>query len=140
MFRALNVALVAFLSLAVAGVVSAAGKPLKATNTWKGSVEDGKLQSKCPENGVITKAEDWKNLVKEWKIADKVPEINFDKELIVIAVSVGSKIDVSATVDDKGNLRVLGLGTRDIRPGFRYSIISVPNDGVKTVNGKPLSK
>jgi hypothetical protein len=141
MFRVLNVALVAFLALALAGqAAAAAGKPLKATNTWRGSVDDEKLKTECPENGVITNADDWKKLVKAWKVSDKVPEINFDKELIVIAVSVGSKLNLTASLDDKGDLKILGMGTRDIRPGFRYVICSVPNDGVKTVNGKPLKK
>jgi hypothetical protein len=28
--------------------------------------------------------------------------------------------------------------SRDLRPGLRYVIISVPKEGVKTVNGKEL--
>jgi hypothetical protein len=140
MFRVMPVALVGFLSLAFAVQAAVAPMPMKATNTWKGSVDDEKLQSLVPENGVITNAAAWEKIVKAWKVADKVPQINFDKELIVIAVGSGSKLEVSATLEPQGNLRTLGFGTRDIRPGFRYAIISVPNDGVKTANGKPLAK
>jgi hypothetical protein len=35
-------------------------------------------------------------------------------------------------------LKVLALATRDLRPGFRYQILVVPREGVKTVNGKLL--
>jgi ribosomal protein S12 len=45
-----------------------------------------------------------------------------------------------ATLDEKGNLIVLGFGTRDLRPGFRYVLGTVRKDAVKTVNGKALPK
>ena len=140
MIRGMMVAFAALLSLALVGVVVAAPTPVKATNMWQGSVDDEKLQKEMPENGVIVNAKDWEKLVKAWKIADKVPEVNFDKDIIVIATSVGSKLNLSAALDDKGDLKALGLGTRDIKPGFRYVILSVPKEGVKTVNGKALPK
>ena len=114
--------------------------PLKATNTWKGSVGDAKLEKEKPANEVITNAKDFEKLVKAWKVAEKVPEVNFDKELVLIATSPGSSLSLSATVDDKGDLKPIGIGTADFGTGFRYVIISVPKAGVKTVNGKPLPK
>jgi hypothetical protein len=140
MLRAKTVAFAALLALGLAGLTGAAPTPVKATNTWKGSVDDEKLQKEMPENGVIVNAKDWEKLAKAWKVADKVPEVNFDKDLIVIATSVGSKLEMGASLDDKGDLKALGFGTRDIRPGFRYVILSVPREGVKTVNGKALPK
>jgi hypothetical protein len=140
MFRTTNLAVAAFLALAFAGLTVAAPTPVKATNTWKGSVDDEKLQKEMPENGVITTAAGWEKLARSWKVADKVPEVNFDKELILIATSVGSRLEMNASLDDKGDLKALGFGTRDLRPGFRYVILSVPREGVKTVNGKALPK
>ena len=43
-----------------------------------------------------------------------------------------------ANLDDNGNLDVLGLGTRDLRPGFRYVLGVVSKNGVKTINKKAL--
>jgi hypothetical protein len=43
-----------------------------------------------------------------------------------------------ATLDHKGDLTVLGFGTRDIRPGFRYVLGVVSREGVKSVNKKAL--
>jgi hypothetical protein len=140
MLRLKQVSFAAIVLLAFAGLAVAAPTPVKATNTWKGSVDDEKLQKEMPENGVITNAKDWEKLVKAWKVADKVPEVNFEKELILIATTTGSKLNLSASLDDKGEMKALGLGTRDIAPGFRYVIISVPKEGVKTVNGKELPK
>jgi hypothetical protein len=123
-----------------AGVAAAAPTPLKATNTWMGSIDDEKLAKEMPENGVITNARDFEKLVKAWKVADKVPEVNFDKEIVLVARTEGSKLTLNASLDEKGDLKALGLASRDLRPGFRYVIVSVPKEGVKTVNGKSLPK
>ena len=133
------VSLAAVMFLA-AGVAVAAPKPLKATNTWMGSIADEKLAKAMPENGVITNAKDFETLVKAWKVAEKVPEVNFDKEIVLAAKTEGSKLTLNASLDEKGDRKALGLATRDLGPGFRYVIISVPKEGVKTVNGKELPK
>jgi hypothetical protein len=142
MFAVKTVPFAAFLALVLVGLAVAADKPtpVKATNTWKGSIDDEKLKKEMPESGVIANAKDWEKLVKAWKIADKVPEVNFDKELILMGTTEGSKLNLSVTLDDKGDLKVLGAGTADLGTGFRYVIISVPKEGVKTVNGKALPK
>jgi hypothetical protein len=126
--------------LLAAGVTVAGPTPLKATNTWMGSVGDEKLAKEMPENGVITNAKAFVKLVTAWKVADKVPDVNFDKEIVLVATTVGSKLTLKASLDGKGDLKALGIATRDLLPGFRYVIISVPKDGVKTVNGKELPK
>ena len=66
--------------------------------------------------------------------------MNFDKEIVLVAKTGGSKLTLNASLDEKGDLKAFGLATRDLRPGFRYVIISVPKEGVKTVNGKELPK
>jgi hypothetical protein len=93
-----------------------------------------------PENGVITNAKDFEKLVRAWKVADKVPEVNFDKELVLVTWTQGSRLRLSATLDEKGNLKARDIAPLDLdlRPGFSYVIISVPKEGVKTVNGKEL--
>ena len=123
-----------------AGVAVAAPTPLKATNTWMGSIDDEKLAREMPENGVITNARDFEKLVKAWKVADKVPDVNFDKEIVLVAKTQGSKLTLGAALDEKGDLKALGIATADLGKGFRYVIISVPKEGVRTVNGKELPK
>ena len=131
--------LAAVLSLA-AGAALAAPTPLKPTNTWTGSVDDEKLAKAMPENGVITNARDFAKLVKAWKVAEEAPEVNFDKEIVLVAKTGGSKLTLRASLDEKGDLKALGIATADLGKGFRYVIISVPKEGVKTVNGKELPK
>jgi hypothetical protein len=142
MFSLKNVAIVAAAALVFAGLSLAADKPtpVKATNTWSGSIDDEKLKKEMPENGVITNAKDLEKLNKSWKFVEKLPEINFDKEIVVVATGTGGKLTVNAMLDDKGDLKTLGLETRDLKPGFRYVIMSLPKEGVKTVNSKELPK
>ena len=128
------------LVLLAAGASDAHAQPkdVKFNNTWKGSVENADLQKGAPE--VITSAKGLEKLWKDWMITDKMPMVDFTKEIVVLGTTGGSILNLSARLDDKGNLQVLGMATLDIRPGFRYVIATVSNDGVKTVNKKALPK
>lgn len=139
MMRSLVVAALAALVCAPFATAEEPKKPAKPTVDLFGSVEDEALKKEMPESGVIVSAKGWEKLAKAWGI--KMPaKVDFEKEVLVVATSVGSKLNVNAKVNDKGDLMVLGFGTRDLRPGFRYAIKSVSKEGVKTVNGKPLPK
>jgi hypothetical protein len=116
--------------------VRAGKKAVKLTQQWKGSVADEALQKGAPDFLADQKA--LEKLWKEWKIEHKLPEIDFRKEIVILATSRGSRLNLSAQLSDAGDLLVLGLGTRDLRPGFRYVLATVARAGVKTVNKKPL--
>jgi hypothetical protein len=111
---------------------------VKPMNQWSGSVEDETLMKDAPR--CITHKKGLENLWKSWQIKDLMPEVDFTKEMVVIEMTRGSKLRLAATLDDKGNLQVLGLATQDLRPGFRYVIATISKEGVKTVNGKELPK
>jgi hypothetical protein len=111
-------------------------KAVKLDKEWKGFVDDEALAKDAP--GVIVDAKTLEKLWKAWKIDGKVPAVDLKKELVIITTTSGSKLRLSASIDDKGNLEVLGMATRDLRPGFRYVIAIVSRKGVKTVNGKRL--
>jgi hypothetical protein len=113
-------------------------KTVKLEKEWQGSVADDALAKDAP--AAITSAKGLEKLWKAWKIEGKVPEVDFDKQVVIVATTSGSKLKVSATLGDKGDLKVLGAGTRDLVPGFRYVLATVSRDGVKTVNGKELPK
>ena len=127
-----------FLVLAVVSEAGAQPKAVKLTNEWKGSVEDANLQKGAPE--CITTQEGLEKLWKAWKLADKPPKVDFSKEIVIIGTTSGSRLNLSARLDEKGNLEILGIATSDFGPGFRYVIGTVPREGVKTVNKKDLPK
>ena len=112
-------------------------KPVKPSKQWSGSVDDLSLRKAAPE--VILSVEELNNLWRAWKVPGPVPKVDFSKEIVVVTTTQGSRLRFMATLDDKGNLQVGGLATRDLRPGFRYRIAALSHKGVKTVNGKKLA-
>jgi hypothetical protein len=138
MFRSLLCAVLAgFAFAAVAPHAAAQKKKVEISKKWSGSVED----EKAIKPDAITSARGLEAVWKAWKIEGDVPKVDFTKDLVVAVYSVGSKLNMGgATLDDNGDLTVLGFGTRDIRPGFRYVLGVVSREGVKTVNKKELPK
>jgi hypothetical protein len=112
-------------------------KKVEVTKMWKGSVEDEKLiKPEC-----IISAKGLEAAWKAWKAKGDVPKVDFTKDIVVAVYSAGSSLNIAgADLDDKGNLTVVGLGTSDFRPGFRYVLGVVSREGVKTVNKKDLPK
>ncbi|MDQ3175872.1 MAG: YbaY family lipoprotein, partial [Acidobacteriota bacterium] len=130
-----------FSALAITALLTplchANNKPVKLIQQWNGSVMDERLMNDA--STYITTAEELEKLWKDWKIAGKKPRVNFSKEIVVVVTSRGSGLSLVATLDEKGDPAVYGLGTMDIRPGFRYVIATVSREGLKTVNGKERS-
>jgi hypothetical protein len=116
----------------------AEAKNVELKQKWSASIDDEALKKEMPKNGVITNAKQFEKLWKAWKIGDKMPKIDFRKNLVIVTTTVGSKLNLSARLDDKGDLKILGLATRDLRPGFRYVAGVISREGVKTVDGKEL--
>jgi uncharacterized lipoprotein YbaY len=112
-------------------------KPITPTKVWRGSIMDEALMVDAPT--LITDAETLAKLWSNWKIKGKKPKVNFAKEIVIVATSRGSGLNVFARLDENGNLESGGFGTMDLRPGFRYVIATIPREGIKTVNGKELS-
>jgi hypothetical protein len=138
MSRLLVCGVVAGLALAaVAPRAWAQGKKVEITRKWSGSVEDEKaIQPEC-----ITSSKGLEAVWKAWKVKGEVPRVDFSKHLVVAVYSPGSRLNLAkAALDEQGDLTLVGLGTRDIRPGFRYVLGVVSREGVKTVNKKALPK
>ena len=124
--------------LLAAPAARADNKPVKLVKQWNGSVEDAALLKGAP--AVVTSAKGVEGLWKAWKLEGKPPEVDFSKQLVVVTTTRGSRLRPNVSLEDNGDLRVNALSTKDLRPGFRYVIATVPREGVKTVNGKPLPK
>ena len=112
-------------------------KPVKLLKEWSGSVDDPALMKAAPR--VILSAEDLEKLWQAWKVQGPVPPVDFSKELVLVATTQGSILRLTATLDDKGDLQIVGMATMDLGPGFRYVIAVVSREGVKTINGKELA-
>jgi hypothetical protein len=110
----------------------------KPTVELGGDIADESLQSLAPASGVIASEKAWEKLAKAWGIKD-APKVDFTKELLAVGTWKGSSFSVVPVVTD-GDLTVSGRGTKDLRPGFRWKIVSVSRDGIKTLQGKEIPK
>ncbi len=126
----------AALALALAGPGAAADPKADApTVDLAGSVADETLAAAAPP--AVVSAKGFEALAKAWGLKE-TPTVDWEKELIVVATTRGGRLTLTTKLDAAGDLKALGLATRDFRPGFRYALRSVKRDGVKTLNGKPL--
>jgi len=112
-------------------------KPLETLKEWRGDNPNEGLAKDSPK--FITNAKDLEKLWKAWDIKEKVAEIDFSKEILLVETTRGSRLNLKATLDEKGDLQSLGLATRDLRPGFRYVMITVNKAGIKTIAGKAIT-
>ena len=112
-------------------------KPLETLKEWRGDNPNEGLAKDSPK--FITNAKDLEKLWKAWDIKEKLPEIDFAKEILLVETTRGSRLNLKATLDEKGDLQPLGLATRDLRPGFRYVMTTVNKAGVKTIAGKAIT-
>ena len=112
-------------------------KPLETLKEWRGDNPNEGLTKDSPK--FITNAKDLEKLWKAWDIKEKLPEIDFAKEILLVETTRGSRLNLKATLDEKGDLQSLGLATRDLRPGFRYVMITVKKAGIKTIAGKAIT-
>lgn len=111
--------------------------PVPQLVSWKGSVDDEDLLGENPPV-VVTSAEEWTKIWKAWKLPGEVPEVDFQRALVLIQTSRGGRLNMLVRKDAKHDVSIGGFATRDLRPGFRYAIGVVLRDGLATIGGKPI--
>jgi hypothetical protein len=118
-----------------------AGKEIKALETWLGKSENEALQGAAPAGMCIADEAAWKKLWQAWRGTEGLPKVDFTKELILVATASGpNTVGVSAKIDEKGNVSVVGFSTMMAGPGFGYAMIKVSREGVKSVEGTALGE
>jgi hypothetical protein len=103
-----------------------------------GEISTTSLQSSAPPNLVITSQKEWDTLVKGWNIKD-APKVDFNKEFLIVGTSPSASFDLSSTVKN-GDLIITTKGTKELAPGFRWRLRSIPREGIKTIQGKEVPK
>jgi hypothetical protein len=125
------------LATLLASVVLAADKTeIKPDQTWNGSANDESKAQRMPK--IITDAVKLAEVWKACERTDAVPTVDFKKHLAVVLTTRGSRVNPRVSLSGEGDLKVIGLETRDFRPGFRYVIGVYPREEVKTVNGEAV--
>ena len=118
---------------------TAAEEP-KATGTVDifSSVEDLDQLKVLPGTGVLVSQKEWERLAASWGIKD-VARVDFTKEILLVGTWRGSTFKFLADVKNS-DLTVELVGDKEVKPGFRYKVISLKREGIKTVQGKELPK
>lgn len=115
-------------------------KQVVPNRNWVDIARDETLKKEAPKDGVITTSKAFAKLWKAWRKDEKVPEVNFKKEFVVVTLASGpNRPGVSATLDE-GNLKIMARQTLIGGEGFGYSIATFNREGVKKVDGKDLPK
>jgi hypothetical protein len=118
------------------------GKVIKPEREWVEVINDEKLSKESPKDGIIVDAKAFEKLWKAWRKDEKVPKIDFDKNLVVITLSLGgpNKPGCTATLYKDGNLKIEAMSTLIGGDAFGYSIGVYPKAGIKKVNDKDVPK
>ena len=119
-------------------------KEVRVEKSWNGEININ-LKHQAPEDGFIVSKDAWERLWKTFRENEEVPDINFDKQIVLIGVNRDpNRISmVPVKLSEDGDLKVAYISTNI---GFlepktcRYLLAVVNNDGVKTVNSKPVPR
>jgi hypothetical protein len=118
--------------------------PLMATvygdeGIWTGVARNGSLRSVVPKAGCITDADTWTLVWETWRPDQRVPEVDFEKEIVLVrTVSGPNRTAGKPTKDDEGNVTFRAISTLRGGPGFGYILAKISAEGVKTINGEPF--
>jgi hypothetical protein len=116
-------------------------KPVKAEKTWGGLVKI-ELRAKAPS--YIADKDAWAKFWKLYRGKEKLPAVDFEKELIVVVVNNDPNgISIRLEVDAKGDLTI-DYETTEIKfinpTTCAYQIALIKRGGIKTILGVPISK
>jgi hypothetical protein len=100
------------------------------------------LSREAPASGVIASPEAWAKLWKAWHQGDDVPEVDFEKALILVVAGSGPNFIVirDLRLTQGGDLRFDWGITERAGPGFVAKMLQIDRQGIKTVNGKSLPR
>lgn len=130
---------VIWFALFLLGVMSAPGvepREMKATEQWQGSVDAGHAPEGLPN--VVVNAVDFAKVWEQCGRAEKPPAIDWAKQFVIFETTSGSRLNLRATLDADGKVKIGAIGTRDFRPGFRYVLAVFSREGVTTLDGRRL--
>src|SRR5215208_1055073 len=103
------------------------GADIKPSREWAGQLEDGNLKQKPVDrlftaDGFITNKEDFAKHWKAWMGKEKLPEIDFDKDLVVVASSSKGRVFEILLIEEKGDAKTIAGSRAAEVKGFTFMI------------------
>ena len=138
--RAACIGVALALAVGVRPVGAQEGEPIKPVKSWTGriAVEQAKL---APKDGYIITQKALDTLWKDWAIKGDAPKVDFDKNIVLTAMTMSSGMGINPSLDKKtGNLEITVIATADITRDYGFHVVLIPRAGIKTINGMALGK
>jgi hypothetical protein len=112
----------------------------QANKEWVGILKDPALEKQKPASGFVGSADEFAKLWKAWQGDKKLPEIDFKKQVVIVVTSTKGSVRGFHLIDNKGDVEVF-VGLLFGKPGeCSFGLLVVNREGVKSIQGKPLSK
>ncbi|MEL7499946.1 MAG: hypothetical protein AAFN77_20250 [Planctomycetota bacterium] len=97
------------------------------------------LEKLAPVSGVVVGEAELKKLWDTWGIAEKLPKVDFQKQIVLVAITSGPNRPINGPLRlDNREIKYSVLSTRMGGPGFGYLLMLIDREGIDTVNGKPV--
>src|SRR5947209_1952228 len=71
-------------------------KAVKPLHRWTGKINDNEAKKVLPKNGFIIDGKTFAELWKGWRKDDKLPEIDFTKQIVLVHTAGGPNIPSSS--------------------------------------------
>jgi hypothetical protein len=114
-------------------------RPLKLTAEWTGVVTDVTLKAAAPEaDHLISDAATWAKVWGTWNAKEILPEVNFEKDMLLVFTALGPNVPGLKLNRNGGNINGTVYRTVKGGPGFGYRIIKVPRKGISAFFGDPI--
>jgi hypothetical protein len=107
---------------------------------WVGHLQDRALEKEKPADGLIKSADEFAKLWTAWFGKEKLPEIDFDKQVVIVETSTKAGIHRLHLIDNTGDVQVFVSLVTGVPDKCSFGILAVDRKGIKTIQGKPISK
>ena len=111
------------------------------TNKWSGSIAI-KLKEAAPKMNYIANKTEWEKLWKLYREKEEVPAVDFEKDLVLVAVNRDPNyISIEPKVDEQGDLQLSMASTLAAYhepTTCRYQFVLIQRSHFKTYRGKPI--
>ena len=119
-----------------------ASEAMPIKQSWEGIIQERNLLKESPPAGFVVEAEAWEKMWKSWRAKEKVPAIDFQKQMAIILTVPGPNRIVSPDlhIDQTGNLKV-PMPTSTLLPDdgrIGYKIVIIDRSGIVSVNGRAI--
>lgn len=132
-----RIAALAIAACIAAGAYGAPGTTVRPLQSWSGRLP---LDVQPPLQSSLATREDMARIWAQCHVKGAVPEIDFDRRIVLIAVRRGSSAKLTQARLVDGNLTTNVVVTPDMPPYMTCAIAVVDRTGIKTVNGAPIGR